>query len=65
MAAIFDWMYGIKGKSPRTEKRCPWLPAVNMGVSIIVPAKKVLEVLYHPELVEIRRKLYQKEMERH
>ncbi len=30
--------------------------AVNMGVSIVVPAKKILEVLYHPELVELREK---------
>jgi hypothetical protein len=28
--------------------------AVNMGISIIVPAKKILEVLYHPELVALR-----------
>lgn len=38
--------------------------AVNMGVSIVVPAKKVLEVLYHPELVEIRRRRYQQELEK-
>lgn len=31
--------------------------AVNMGVSIIIPAKKIMEVLYHPELVEMRREL--------
>jgi hypothetical protein len=29
--------------------------AVNMGVSIIVPAKKILETLYHPELVAMRK----------
>ena len=28
--------------------------AVNMGVSIVVPAKIILETLYHPELVEMR-----------
>jgi hypothetical protein len=28
--------------------------AVNMGVSIVVPAKKILETLYHPRLVEMR-----------
>jgi hypothetical protein len=28
--------------------------AVNMGISIVIPAKKILEVLYHPELVAIR-----------
>jgi len=30
--------------------------AVNMGVSIVVPAKKILETLYHPELVELRKR---------
>jgi hypothetical protein len=34
--------------------------AVNMGVSIIVPAKKLLEVLYHPELVAMRQQHYDK-----
>jgi hypothetical protein len=29
--------------------------AVNMGVSIVVPAKKILETLYHPQLVAMRR----------
>jgi hypothetical protein len=29
--------------------------AVNMGVSIVVPAKKILETLYHPELVAMRK----------
>jgi hypothetical protein len=27
---------------------------VNMGVAIVIPAKKILEVLYHPELVKMR-----------
>ncbi len=28
--------------------------AVNMGISIVIPAKKILETLYHPELVALR-----------
>ena len=28
--------------------------AVNMGVAIVVPAKKILEVLYHPDLIAMR-----------
>lgn len=34
--------------------------AVNMGVSIVVPAKKILEVLYHPELVAMRKEFFEK-----
>jgi hypothetical protein len=34
--------------------------AVNMGVSIIVPARKILEVLYHPELTAMRKEHYEK-----
>jgi hypothetical protein len=37
--------------------------AVNMGVSIIVPAKKILEVLYHPELIAMRKEHLEKEKE--
>ena len=33
--------------------------AVNMGVSIVVPAKKILEVLYHPELVAMRKEYWE------
>ena len=28
---------------------------VNFGLAVVVPAKKIREVLYHPELVEIRK----------
>lgn len=34
--------------------------AVNMGVSIIVPARKILEVLYHPELTAMRKEHFEK-----
>jgi hypothetical protein len=39
--------------------------AVNMGVSIIIPAKKVLEVLYHPELVKMRLKAKETKNDKH
>jgi hypothetical protein len=35
--------------------------AANMGVSIIVPAKKILEVLHHPELAAMRKEHYEKQ----
>lgn len=29
--------------------------SVNMGIAVVIPAKKIKEVLFHPELVEMRR----------
>jgi hypothetical protein len=36
------------------------LEAVNMGVSIVIPAKKILEVLYNPDLVQARNEALQR-----
>ena len=33
---------------------------VNMGIAIVIPAKKIMEVLNHPELVDLRNKLENK-----
>jgi hypothetical protein len=35
-----------------------------MGVSIVIPAKKILEVLYHPDLVSSRKEHYEREKAR-
>jgi hypothetical protein len=35
--------------------------AVNMGVSIVVPAKKIRETLYHPELVAMRKEHWERQ----
>ena len=32
------------------------LGKVNMGIAVVVPAKKILQVLNHPGLVEIRKR---------
>lgn len=31
------------------------MESVNMGISIVVPAKKIIETIYHPELVAMRK----------
>jgi hypothetical protein len=41
----------------------PRAEAVNLGISIIVPAKKILEVLYHPELVQMREEFDRRRVE--
>jgi hypothetical protein len=33
--------------------------AANMGVAIVVPATKILEVLYNPESVALRKEHYE------
>src|ERR1035438_2781078 len=46
---------------PMTFSTAEQAEAVNMGVSIIVPAKKILETLYHPELVALRKEHHERE----
>lgn len=48
------WDLPIKFKKAEQEE------AVNMGVAIVIPAKKILETLYHPELVQMRRDMDKK-----
>lgn len=43
------WDLAVELPSQREE-------AVNMGIAIVVPAKQIVEVLYHPELVALREK---------
>jgi hypothetical protein len=33
---------------------------MNMGLSLVVPAKKILETLFHPDLVAIREEAFQR-----
>ena len=54
LAPYWGWYTGI-GNTPFIHGNSQ-AEAVNMGVSIIVPAKKILETLYHPELSTLRRK---------
>jgi hypothetical protein len=46
----------VSSKLKKTEQA----EAVNMGVSIIIPTKKIREVLHHPELVQLRKELDKK-----
>jgi hypothetical protein len=43
------WDLPVKFKKTEQEE------AVNMGVAIVIPASKILETLYHPELVQMRK----------
>lgn len=40
---------------PKSFEKTPHSEAVNMGISVIVPAHKIWEVVNHPELAEQRR----------
>ena len=35
--------------------------SINTGVGVVIPVQKIMDTLYHPELVEIRKKLEEKE----
>jgi hypothetical protein len=35
--------------------------SINTGVGVVIPVQKILETLYHPELVDMRKKLEEKE----
>jgi hypothetical protein len=52
------WDIPTENKNDLDDK--DFLGSVNMGIAIVVPAKKILEVLNQPELVELRRKSYEK-----
>jgi hypothetical protein len=35
--------------------------SINTGIGVVIPVHKIIETLYHPELVEMRKKLEEKE----
>jgi len=45
---------------PMKFKKAEQEEAVNMGVAIVIPAKKILETLHHPELVQMRKEMDEK-----
>jgi hypothetical protein len=45
---------------PVNFKKAEQAEVVNMGVAIVIPANKILETLYHPELVKMRQALDEK-----
>lgn len=49
---------------PLTFSEAEQAEAVNMGVAIVIPAKKILETLYHPGLVQMRKEYDEKERDK-
>jgi hypothetical protein len=45
---------------PRDFTESENVEAVNMGISIVVPAKKILEILFSPALIEARHEAFQR-----
>jgi hypothetical protein len=37
--------------------------SINTGIGVVIPVHKIIETLYHPELVDMRKKLEEKERE--
>ncbi len=38
--------------------------SINTGIGVVIPIQKIIETLYHPELVEMRKKLEEEEREK-
>ena len=58
---FFGLMHGHWTVAEKTASGAP--AEMHSGISIITPAKKILEVLYHPELVEMRKEMDKREKE--